>query len=345
MAGTVIAAPDKFRGTATAPQIASAIGQAATDLGWSTRLMPLADGGEGTLDVFGGPNRTTTVTGPLGPPVDAGWRLDGKRAVIEMATASGLLLAGGPAGNDPLHATTKGTGELIAAAIAAGATEIVVGVGGSATTDGGAGALEVLAPDPAATGLPEGVRVMVCADVRTRFTDAARVFGPQKGADSPAIATLTTRLERLREQYRRRFGRDVEEIDGSGAAGGLAGALAAWGAVVVPGFDTLASVAGLDDALAAADPATDVVVTGEGRFDATSMAGKVVGGVISRSRRRALRVLVVAGAADGGATGRADLPDGVLVLSLVELFGQDAAWHDTVECVGGAVSRYLRERS
>ena len=156
----VLAAPDKFRGTLTAPAAAAAIaagvrlasaemsgkaavaGSDAVPVG-PCHEVPLADGGEGTLDALGGANRTTTVTGPLGQPASAPWRIDGRRAVIEMALASGLELAGGAQGNDPMAATTRGTGELILAAIRAGARDILVGVGGSATTDGGAGALEV----------------------------------------------------------------------------------------------------------------------------------------------------------------------------------------------------------
>lgn len=366
MTGTVIAAPDKFRGSATAPAIAEAIAGGAFDAGWGARRLPLADGGEGTLDVFGGPNRTTTVTGPLGAPVAAGWRLDGDRAVIEMAVASGLLVAGGAAHNDPVAATTRGTGELIAAAIAAGATLIVVGVGGSATTDGGAGALQVLAPaidgEAAAGGaadtdaatdrgtgvrrpvIPAGVRILVCADVRTRFTDAATVFGPQKGADTRTVEMLTGRLERLREDYERRFGVDVGALDGSGAAGGLAGGLAAIGAEIVPGFDTLAAAAGLDDALDSAEPG-DLVVTGEGRFDDTSLAGKVVGGVIARAGRRGLQALVIAGAVDRAVRRPGILPPGVTVVSLVDRFGRESAWADPAGGVRRVVAEHLRSRS
>lgn len=346
MTGTVIAAPDKFRGSATAPDIAAAIAAGAGEMGWSARRLPLADGGEGTLDVFGGANRFDSVTGPLGDPVEAGWRLDGDRAVIEMALASGLLLAGGAAGNDPVRATTRGTGELVAAAIAAGATEIMVGVGGSATTDGGAGALEVLAP-PSRTALsvvPAGVRIRVCADVLTRFTDAARVFGPQKGANAETVEELTARLERLREEYLQRFGVDVDALDGSGAAGGLAGGLAAIGAEIVPGFDTLAAAAGLDDALDVADPTDALVVTGEGRFDSTSLAGKVVGGVIARARRRGLPVLVIAGAVDRAVSQSGVLPSGVSVVSLVERFGRESAWADPVQGVRRVVAEHLRAR-
>jgi glycerate 2-kinase len=339
MTGTVIAAPDKFRGSATAPQIATAIVAGAASAGFAGRAIPLADGGEGTLDVFGGANRSTQVTGPLGALVRAGWRMDGTRAVIEMATASGLTLAGGSAGNDPRRATTRGTGELIAAALEAGATEIIVGVGGSASTDGGAGALAAL-PE---RGVPAGVTVRVCADVSTRFVDAAAVFGPQKGADAAAVVELTARLERRRADYLGRFGVDVGGIDGSGAAGGLAGGLAAWGARIVPGFDTLAAAAGFDDALSALDGWATRVVTGEGRFDQTSLAGKVVGGVIDRARRHGLPVLVVAGAVDPAVVESGLLPSGVTVISLVERFGSAAAWADAPHCVRRAVQQFLAE--
>jgi hypothetical protein len=133
----VLAAADKFKGTATAAQVCAAIGHACWALNIDCTEMPMADGGEGTLAVLGGANRTATVTGPLGTPVEAQWRLHRGTAVIEMAQASGLTLAGGPGKNDPLNATTRGTGELIDQALNAGAKKIIVCLGGSATTDGG----------------------------------------------------------------------------------------------------------------------------------------------------------------------------------------------------------------
>src|SRR5215475_8478178 len=137
----LLAAPDKFRGTLTARRAAAAIAAGAARAGWTAVELPLADGGEGTLDVLGGGNRRTTVTGPLGEPVEAEWRLeDDGTALIEAARACGLSLAGGPERNDPLRATSRGVGELIAAAVAGGATRIVVFVGGVASTDGGVGA-------------------------------------------------------------------------------------------------------------------------------------------------------------------------------------------------------------
>src|SRR5438477_6852439 len=142
----VLAAPDKFRGTATASEVAAAVDRAARAAGWACDQAPVADGGEGLLDVLGGQRRTTPVRGPLGERVIAEWSMRDDAAVIEMARASGLALVGGAEGNDPIAATTTGTGELIAAAVNEGAKRVIVGVGGSATTDGGQGCLEVLEP-------------------------------------------------------------------------------------------------------------------------------------------------------------------------------------------------------
>jgi glycerate kinase len=267
-------APDKFRGTLSASDAADAMARGVQAAGFDdVRVLPLADGGEGTLDALlaavGGSRRTARVMGPLGERVDAAWGLlsDGT-AVVEAAQASGLALVGGR--NDPLRATTRGTGECIAAALRSGARRVVVGVGGSATTDGGLGAVEMLGWSLA------GADVVVACDVTTHFVDAARVYGPQKGASDAEVQLLTRRLARLAEQYVARTGVDVREVDGSGAAGGLAGGLAAIGARLEPGFDVVAGAAGLDAALNGAD----LVLTGEGKVDATSFAGKVVGGVL-----------------------------------------------------------------
>ena len=141
----ILIAPDKFKGTASAREVADAIGNA---LGHehTLELQPMADGGEGTLEVFGGPNRISVVNDPLNASVEAPWRLHGDFAVIEMSKASGLMLVGGSKHNDPVAATTFGTGQLISTAIERGARRILVGAGGSATTDGGFGALEALQP-------------------------------------------------------------------------------------------------------------------------------------------------------------------------------------------------------
>src|SRR5579872_644322 len=264
----VVAAPDAFKGTAGAPAIAEAIAAAARSAGWECDVCPLSDGGEGFAEVVAaqrhgaGAWRTTEVTGPLGAPVSARWWQGGDEAVVESAAASGLPLAGGPEGNDPVAATTRGTGELIAAAVAARARRVLVGVGGSATTDGGSGAVEAI---EAAGGLGDAEVVVAC-DVQTAFVDAAEMFGPQKGASPSQVVELRVRLEALAADYRRRYGVDVGALPGAGAAGGMAGGLAALGARLVPGFELVAGLVDLRSRLGRAD----LVVTGEGRLDAST---------------------------------------------------------------------------
>jgi glycerate 2-kinase len=312
----LLAAPDKFRGTLTARQAAAAIAVGAERAGWTAVGLPLADGGEGTLDVLGGGNRRTTVTGPLGEPVEAAWRFeeDGT-ALIEAALACGLSLAGGPERNDPLRATSRGVGELIAAAAAEGAQRIVVAVGGVASTDGGAGALETV-PHPLFVPLE------VAYDVEARFLDAADVFAPQKGATPEQVGTLRKRLENL----------VVPDLPGAGAAGGLAGGLAAIGARLFPGFDLVADRVHLDERLARAD----LVVTGEGRLDATSFTGKVVGRVLDRARVARVETLVVAGEVAANA--------GIDALSLVERYGPERALSEPAECLTELVESALAAR-
>lgn len=322
----LLVAPDKFRGTATARQVAEAVAAVAADLGWHAVARPLSDGGEGLLDALGGANRRTVVTGPLGRPVSARWRLDGRTAVVESAEASGLLLAGGAAGNDAVAATSRGTGELIAAALAAGAREVVVGLGGSACSDGGRGALDAL-PDGFA-----GAAVTVCADVGARYLDAAAVFGPQKGATPAQVRLLTERLAATRAELVERFALDPQAIAGSGAAGGLGGALAAAGATVVSGFDHVAARLDLDEAVARAD----LVVTGEGRLDATSFDGKVVGGVTRLARAHGRPVVAIVGDRDPAV----DAP--VPVHSLSDEHGRAVALADTLQCLRATAAALLR---
>jgi glycerate kinase len=270
-----VACPDKFRGTLRADEAAAAIAAGLRRGGFDDVIeVPLADGGEGTLDTLlatlGGSRRVARVTGPLGDPVDAEWGvLSSGVAVVEMARASGLALVARR--NDPLRASTRGTGELIAVARREGFRQIIVAVGGSATTDGGLAAIEALGWSL------QGVEVTVACDVESVFPDAARIFGPQKGATAAQVELLTRRLHRLADQYRQRTGVDVTTIEGSGAAGGLAGGLAAIGAQLVPGFEAVAEAVGLE---AAFDGAA-LVVTGEGKLDASSLEGKVVGGVLA----------------------------------------------------------------
>ena len=324
----VVAAPDKFRGTATASEVAAAVAAAAKDAGWRCDRVPMADGGEGILEALGGVPRTTLVTGPLGDPVHAEWRLGDSTAVIEMARASGLALAGGPEGNDPLRASTIGTGELISAALEAGARRIVVGAGGSATTDGGLGCLRAVQ----SKGRLAGIDLSVACDVLTPFLEAAETFAPQKGATAAQVALLTRRLERLAQVYVEDYGVDVTPLEGGGAAGGLAGGLAAVGARLLPGFELVAEAVGLEDAIEGAD----LVVTGEGFVDEQSFRGKVVGGVVELAVAAGVPVLVVAGQVF------AEVPEPATAVSLVERFGDHPARSDTAECIKEAVLDHLR---
>jgi glycerate 2-kinase len=333
-----LATPDVFKGTAPAAAVAAAVATGAAQAGWACDECPLSDGGEGfaaVLATSSGPGHDdpgrwleTTVTGPLGRPVSARWFLRGAGAVIESAAASGLPLAGGPTGNDPVGATTRGTGELIVAAMAAGADRILMGVGGSATTDGGLGAVEVV---DQAGGLG-AVELVVACDVETLFVDAAEIFGPQKGASPDQILLLRRRLEDLVDRYRARSDLDLSSLPAAGAAGGLAGGLAVLGARLVPGFDVVAAAVGLKDRLGVAD----LVVTGEGRLDASSWSGKVVGGVRDLARRAGIPVVVVAGAVGPGGTVR-----GLEVVDLTGRYGETRSLADPAGCVADAVREAL----
>lgn len=329
MAGTVVFAFDKFRGSATNQELTETARAAAEAAGWRVVAVPLADGGEGSLEVLGGANKVTTVPGPLGEPVEAGWRLAGQDAYIEMAAASGLLLIGGADNNDPMLADTAGTGKLIATAIELGARTVSVMLGGSATTDGGLGAIGAM---PTAARMKE-IDLVVGCDVETRFADAATVFGPQKGASPAQVKLLTRRLEQLQQQYLERYGVDVSELPGAGAAGGLAGGLVAMGGRLESGFEMLAERARLDEHLDAAD----LVITGEGFLDDGSFHGKVVGGV----HRWAASAEVPAAAIVGQADAEAEVPSTLALRSLVDRYGEDRAFAETLDLVGEQVGELL----
>lgn len=332
----VVAAPDSFQG-AGAPDVAAAIAATAESAGARCDVAPVAAGGEGTLEALGGAVRTTTVRGPLGDPVAAEWRMQPDRtAVVEMARASGITLAGGPEGNDPLRASTAGTGELIAAALDAGARRVIVGTGGSASTDGGLAAVGALNPR---RRLHTGVELIVACDVDTLFVDAAEVFAPQMGATPAQVALLRRRLERLAQIYVRDYDVDITELVGSGSAGGLAGGLAAAGAQLVAGFDLVAGAISLAERIAGAD----LVVTGEGTVDADSFEGKAVGGVVDLAIEAGVPVLIVAG--DVVVDELPELPPSVEVVSLVARFGREQALADITGCVAAVVDTAVRDRA
>ncbi|MEX0749544.1 MAG: glycerate kinase, partial [Dehalococcoidia bacterium] len=284
---------------------------------------PVSDGGPGLVDALiagrGGERRTITVHDPLMRPIEATWALlPHATAVVEMAAASGLVLLA-EAERDPLAATTSGVGELIVAALDAGCGNIIVGVGGSATVDAGAGALQALGArllDASGADLDRGgaaladldridlttidarvarAAIRVASDVRNPLygpEGAAVVFGPQKGASQQAVATLDAALRRFAEVVQRDFALDLQAIEGSGAAGGLgAGLLVGTGATIEPGFPIVADAIGLRARVEAAD----LVVTGEGRLDSQTAYGKAAAGVAAVARECGKPVIAVAG--------------------------------------------------
>jgi glycerate 2-kinase len=289
----VLVAPDSFKGTFTSGQVAAAIASGIETAGTEVDLCPVADGGEGTLDALLGALRaslqTVPASDPLGHPVQAGFGLATSArgaatvAVVEVAAASGLGLVS-PGERDAVAASTYGTGELIVAAARAGASVIYIGVGGSATSDGGAGAIKAIR----AGGGLNGARLVVLCDVRTPFEDAARVYGPQKGADPDQVRRLTARLHSLA----RGFERDPRGVPMTGAAGGLSGGLwAEFGAELVPGAGFVLDAVQFDRRMRAAR----AVVTGEGRLDQQSLAGKLVSEVATRARQAGVPCFAVCG--------------------------------------------------
>jgi glycerate kinase len=304
-----LVAPDKFKGTLSAEEAALAIGRGLARGGIEpVELLPVADGGEGTMDALvrglHGRLLATEVSDPLGRPVEAAFGIvhRGRTAVVETAQASGLWRLA-PEERDALGASTRGTGELIRAAVESGAREVIVAAGGSATTDGGRGALEALGArftrdradlDELRRTLRR-VRVAVACDVRNPLLGpdgAAPVFAPQKGAGPAEVAKLERRLRDWARLARKATGRDPAEEPMAGAAGGLAGGLWAFaGAELRPGAPLVLEVAGFD----ARARDSFVVVTGEGRIDEQTLAGKAVFEIATRARQSGVPCYAVVG--------------------------------------------------
>jgi glycerate kinase len=283
----LLIAPDTFKGTLSAVQVAEALARGLQAGGRAVDLCPIADGGEGTLDALAGALdaelRTATVSDPLGRPIQAQFAIRDGQAVLETAAASGLQLVD-QAERDPIAASTAGTGELVCAALEAGARAIYLGVGGSATSDGGAGAVRAITGH----GGMGGAKLVVLCDVRTPFEEAARVFGPQKGADADAVRRLTARLHRLARGYER----DPRGVPMTGAAGGLAGGLwASFGAELVPGAAFVLDAVDFDRRMRDAH----AVITGEGKLDEQSLVGKAVSEVATRARQTGVPCHAVVG--------------------------------------------------
>jgi len=285
--GTVVVAPDKFKGTLSAPTVAAALAEGFAAIGVEAVMLPVADGGDGTAATLAaagsGELVATSAHDALGRPVEAELALldDGKTAVVDVAAASGLWRLAEQE-RDAWRATSAGTGELIAAAIARGAETVIVAAGGSATSDGGAGAIEALGPGP----LP--ARLLVACDVRTTWEEAAPVFGPQKGMEPSNLPRLQARMDALAA----RLPRDPRGRPLTGCAGGLSGALwSQYGAELVPGGDLVLDALGFDARLAGAA----LVVTGEGRIDDQTLHGKAVAAVAARCRRAGVPCAAVVG--------------------------------------------------
>jgi len=294
---TVLVACDSFKGTLTAGEVVEAIAAGLEEAGRPVDRCPVADGGEGTLDALapalGLELHEAQASDPLGRTVRARFglgvelprsrHLGGALAVLETAAASGLHLVA-ESERDAVAASSAGTGELIAAAIDAGARTILLGVGGSATTDGGAGAIAALK----ARGGLRGARLVVLCDVRTPFEDAPRVFAPQKGATPQQVRALEERLHQLATQ----LPRDPRGVPMTGAAGGLSGGLwATFGAELVAGAAFILDAIGFDERLRAAR----AVITGEGRLDRQSLAGKLVSEIATRARQAGVPCHAVVG--------------------------------------------------
>ncbi|HUH11777.1 MAG TPA: glycerate kinase [Longimicrobiales bacterium] len=352
----ILICPTAFKGTLTPSEAAAALVEGARRAVPGERVipLPLSDGGSGLLDTLRGLPRMEVrgcaVAGPLGAPVRARWLHSGERVVVESAQACGIQHVPAHA-LDPLRATTRGVGELIARARAAApGAELVLGLGGSATVDGGLGMAAALGwrllgddgrpvppggrgllrlarirPSPAAEGDSAPGRILALADVDNPLTGprgAARVYGPQKGATPAVVAELERGLERLAERLRVDLGVDIGDLAGAGAAGGLgAAAVAFLGAALVPGsrwvLDALDFEARLADAR--------LVVTGEGAVDAQTGMGKIVGEVLARARVAGVPALVVAGRIEGelppgahGVDGGGGSLDGTALASLAE---------------------------
>jgi glycerate 2-kinase len=325
----VLVAPDSFKGTFRASEVAAAIGRGMERAGlMPPDLCPVADGGEGTLDALlpqlGGEILAREVQDPLGRPITAAFGLveGGGTAIVEMAAASGLGLVAEDE-RDAWAASTYGTGELIAAAVEQGAQVILVAVGGSATTDGGAGALEAIADHG---GLGNAKLVVLC-DVRTPFEDAGKVFGPQKGADQAMVERLT---ERLNEQAAA-YPRDPRGVPMTGCAGGLSGGLwAVHNARLEPGAPWVLDALDFDARMRA----SRAVVTGEGKLDEQTLEGKLVGEIGTRARQAGVPLHAIVG------TDALD-PFGKRIIDLQRTI--EATTIEELEAAGEALGRELAE--
>ena len=314
----VVVAPDKFKGSASAHQVAEAIAIGIRQIAPESEIvvMPMADGGDGTVELFidsGARAHVVTVHDPLGRTIEARFAVSGTRAIVELASASGLVLLR-PDERDPWHASSVGTGELILAALDAGAREIVIGIGGSATNDAGIGILRALGartdPPEALHGIRSidlatldpriaNTRLLVASDVDNPLCGphgASAIFGAQKGASAGDIQKLDAALAQTAEAVAKALGRDLRDVAGAGAAGGAGFALLVLGAVLRPGIEIIAEMCGLPEALRDAS----LCCTGEGAIDRQTLFGKTVFGVSRYAVDAGVPVIAFGGSVDAG---------------------------------------------
>ena len=354
---------DSFKGTLSSLEICRLARESVPRLfpGCEVDTVPVADGGEGTVDCFvealGAQKVPVSVTGPFGEPVQAAYARKGEQAIIEMAAAAGLPLAG--TRGDPERTTTYGVGQLLRHAVEQGCRRILLGLGGSATNDGGCGCAAALGAEfrnaRGDTFVPVGgtldqiaqvdvgklrtlladVQITVMCDVENPLhgpQGAAHIFGPQKGADPEMVRRLDGQLQALDEVFRRELGMDLGRRPGSGAAGGMgAGCVAFLGAELRSGIEAVLDTVRFDRRLEGAD----LVITGEGRIDAQSLGGKVISGVAGRVRPRGIPLVAIVGAIDPSASAAYDL-------GVTAIFGIDREAKDFREYASRSAENYQR---
>lgn len=353
-------APDKFKGSASAHDVARAIAAGVRTVREEAELvlLPMADGGDGTVDLFiesGATARTASVHDPLGRPIEARFALDGSRAIVELASASGLVLLR-PEERDPWRADTRGTGELLRAALDSGAKEIVIGIGGSATNDAGIGMLRALG---ARTEPPQGmqgithvdlsgidarvrsVKLLVASDVDNPLCGphgASAVFGPQKGAKPNDVPKLDAALAQTADAVAAALGRDLRDVPGAGAAGGVGFALLVLGGQLRPGVEIVAELRGLARALEGAS----LCMTGEGAIDAQTLRGKTVLGVARYAARANVPVIAFGGSIDTAVEPQLSRSGVTCVSILVKPAALDEAMRDAPALLTAAAARTAR---
>lgn len=354
-------APDKFKGSASAHDVARAVGRGIRSVSPAAEvvLRPMADGGDGTVELFldsGARACSASVHDPLGRNIIATFALEGERAIVELASASGLVLEK-PDERDPWRADSRGTGELIRAALDAGATSIVIGIGGSANNDAGIGLLRALGaktqPADALHGIEridlsgldprlEKTKLLVASDVDNPLCGphgASSVFGPQKGAQPHDVPKLDAALAQTADAMQRALGRDLRDVPGAGAAGGAGFALLALGAELRPGVDIIAELCGLAQALEGAT----LCITGEGSIDAQTLRGKTVFGVARYAAKAHVPVIALGGRIDASAV--AALAEVGIVCEPIapQQMPREEAMRNAVALIEAAAARVARE--